>query len=53
MAHQEFDPYALLDMLRADGDLDIIRHSVELVLQALIEAEATASDRRRTARAIR
>jgi putative transposase len=31
----------LLDALRAGGALDIIRRSVELVLQALIEAEAT------------
>ena len=42
MAQQEFDPYALLDALRAGGDVDLIRTSVELVLQALIEAEATA-----------
>ena len=42
MAQQEFDPYALLDTLRAGGDVDIIRQAVELVLQALIEAEATA-----------
>jgi transposase-like protein len=31
----------LLDALRAGGDLDVVRKSVELVLQALIEAEAT------------
>jgi putative transposase len=31
----------LLDALRAGGDLDIVRKSVEFVLQALIEAEAT------------
>lgn len=41
MAQQEFDPYALLETLRAGGDVDLIRTSVELVLQALIEAEAT------------
>ena len=41
MAQQEFDPYALLDTLRSGGDVDIIRQAVELVLQALIEAEAT------------
>ena len=41
MAQEEFDPYALLDTLRAGGDVDLIRTSVELVLQALIEAEAT------------
>jgi transposase-like protein len=37
----EFDLSELLDALRAGGDIDIIRKSVELVLQALIEAEAT------------
>ena len=31
----------LLDAIRAGGDLDVIRRSVEMVLQALIEAEAT------------
>jgi len=31
----------LLDAVRAGGDIDVIRRSVELVLQALIEAEAT------------
>jgi putative transposase len=41
MAQEEFDPYALLDTFRAGGDLDLIRTSVELVLQALIEAETT------------
>jgi len=30
----------LLDAIRADGDIDVIREGVELVLQALIEAEA-------------
>lgn len=35
------DLFELLDALRAGGDLDIIRKSVELVLQALIEVEAT------------
>ena len=42
MAQQEFDPYELLDALRAGGDVDLIRISVEAALQALIEAEATA-----------
>ena len=42
MAQQEFDPYELLDALRSGGDVDLIRESVELVLQALIEAEVTA-----------
>ena len=42
MAQQEFDPYSLLEILQAGGDVDIIRHSVELVLQALIEAEASS-----------
>jgi putative transposase len=31
----------LLDAIRAGGDLDVIRKGVELVLQALIDAEAT------------
>ena len=42
MAQLDFDPYELLDALRAGEDVDLIRQSVELVLQALIEAEATA-----------
>jgi transposase-like protein len=33
----------LLDALRAGEDVDLIRSSVELVLQSLIEAEATAT----------
>ena len=41
MALTESDLSELLDALRAGGDLDVIRRSVELVLQALIEAEAT------------
>jgi len=35
----QFDVHELLDAIRAGGDLDIIRKGVELVLQALIEAE--------------
>jgi transposase-like protein len=35
------DVNELLDALRAGGDIDVIRKGVELVLQALIEAEAT------------
>jgi putative transposase len=31
----------LLEMVRAGGDVDVVRESVEMVLQALIEAEAT------------
>ena len=31
----------LLDALRAGGDLDVVREALALVLQALIEAEAT------------
>jgi transposase-like protein len=31
----------LLDALRAGGDLDLVREALALVLQALIEAEAT------------
>lgn len=42
MAQTDFDPSALLDALRAGEDVDLIRSSVELVLQALIDAEATA-----------
>ena len=41
MVQHDFDPYALLDALRAGGDVDLIRASVELVLQALIEAEVS------------
>jgi putative transposase len=35
------DVNELLDAIRAGGDIDVIRKGVELVLQALIEAEAT------------
>jgi putative transposase len=42
VALQDFDPIALLDALRAGEDVDLIRASVELVLQALIDAELTA-----------
>ncbi len=35
------DVNELLDAIRAGGDLDVIRKGVELVLQALIEVEAT------------
>jgi putative transposase len=31
----------LLDALRAGGDLDVVREALALVLQALIDAEAT------------
>ena len=31
--------YELLDAIRAGGDIDIIRKGVELVLQALIDAD--------------
>jgi transposase-like protein len=37
----QFDVTELLDALRAGGDIDVIRKSVELVLQALIDTEAT------------
>ena len=40
-ARHDFDPYALLDAIRAGGDIDAIRSSVELVLQALFEAEVS------------
>jgi putative transposase len=35
------DVTELLDALRAGGGIDVIRRGVELVLQALIETEAT------------
>jgi hypothetical protein len=35
------DVTSLLDAIHAGGDIEIIRKGVELVLQALIEAEAT------------
>ncbi len=35
------DVFNLLGAIRAGGDIDIIRRGVEVVLQALIEAEAT------------
>lgn len=41
MALSQSDLSDLLDAIRAGGDLDVIRRSVELVLQALIYAEAT------------
>ena len=41
MALTQSDLSELLDALRAGGDLDVIRTSVEMVLQALIDAEAT------------
>lgn len=41
MALSKFDLSELLDALRAGGDVDLIRSSVELVLQALIDAEVT------------
>ena len=41
MTLTQSDVTSLLAAIRAGGDIDIIRKSVELVLQALIEAEAT------------
>ncbi len=41
MALSQSDLIDLLDAIRAGGDLDVVRRSVELVLQAVIEAEAT------------
>lgn len=41
MAQHDFDPYELLDALRAGGDVDLIRECVERALRALIKAEAT------------
>jgi putative transposase len=43
VAFNQFDLSELLDALRADGGIDLIRESAEMVLQALIDAEATAS----------
>ena len=42
MAFSQFDLSELLDALRAGGDVDVIRSSVEMVLQALIDSEAAA-----------
>lgn len=42
MDFNQFDLSELLDALRAGGDIDLIRESVEMVLQALIDVEATA-----------
>jgi hypothetical protein len=33
----------LLEMIRAGGDVDVVRESVELVLQALITSSASSS----------
>ena len=41
MTLTQSDVAELLDAIRAGGDIDVIRKGVELVLQALIEAEAT------------
>lgn len=41
MAFSQSDLSELLDALRAGGDIDLIRSSVEMVLQALIDAEAS------------
>lgn len=41
MALSQSDLIDLLDAIRAGGDLDVVRRSVELVLQALIDTEAT------------
>jgi len=41
MALAQSDVIDLLDAIRAGGDLDVVRRSVELVLQALIDTEAT------------
>jgi putative transposase len=40
VAREEFVLSDLLDAIRAGGDIDVIRRSVEIVLQALIDAEA-------------
>ncbi len=41
MTLTQSDVTELLDAIRAGGDIDVIRKGVELVLQALIDAEAT------------
>ena len=41
MAHQEFDPSALLDALTDRPDVDVVREMVAWFYQALIDAEAT------------
>lgn len=41
MTLTQSDVCELLDAIRAGGDIDVIRKGVELVLQALIEAEVT------------
>ncbi len=41
MTLTQSDVNELLDAIRAGGDIDVIRKGVELVLQALIDAEAT------------
>ena len=41
MTLSKSDVTELLDAIRAGGDIDVIRKGVELVLQALIDAEAT------------
>ena len=41
MTLTQCDVNDLLDALRAGGDIDVIRKGVEIVLQALIDAEAT------------
>lgn len=41
MTLAQSDVTELLGALRAGGDIDVSRKSVELVLQVLIEAEAT------------
>lgn len=41
MALTHDDLTQLLEMVRAGGDVDVVRESVEMVLQALIDAEAT------------
>ena len=43
----------LLEAFRAGDGVDLIRESVRIVLQELIEAEATERDRRRPLRAHR
>jgi putative transposase len=41
MALDQSAPSELLDALRGGGDLDVVREGLAVVLQALIDAEAT------------
>ena len=42
MTIYQSDLHELLDAIRSGGDIDVVRRGVEFMLQALIDAEATA-----------